>query len=267
MNDVTKPPSYNILITGGSGAVGRAIIPFLRQAGHHCRVLDPQPAPHADESVIGSVADLDLLESSLAGIDTLIHLAATVDDADFHTQLVQQNLVAVYDVLAAAARRKLRRVVLASSIQATGPIPDTTARPIKISDGAWPRNMYGASKVFAEAAGMVFAQRDKLSVVAVRIGWMVRNRNELGRIETATDYGKTLYLSWDDAGRFFTAAVAAERPGYSCYYCMSRGAMHNYDLQTPQNEIGYEPQDHFGMGLPFLTDEERAQVAALRRGA
>ena len=67
-----------ILVTGGSGFIGRHVVAELSRAGAQVRVVDLKPHPDPDvEIVLGDLGDLDVLEAAFAGgIDAVVHLAA-----------------------------------------------------------------------------------------------------------------------------------------------------------------------------------------------
>ena len=64
-----------VLVTGGAGAVGTAVIGGLSAHGHSVRVLDVVAAKNgADESLVGTVADMAAVAAAVAGMDAVIHL-------------------------------------------------------------------------------------------------------------------------------------------------------------------------------------------------
>ena len=67
-----------VLVTGGSGFIGRHAVAELTRAGAHVRVVDLKPHPDpAVEIVVGDIGDPDTLEAAFAGgIDSVVHLAA-----------------------------------------------------------------------------------------------------------------------------------------------------------------------------------------------
>ena len=67
-----------VLVTGGSGFIGRHVVSELTADGAQVRVVDLQPHPDPDvDIVIGDIADPAVLERALdGGFDSIVHLAA-----------------------------------------------------------------------------------------------------------------------------------------------------------------------------------------------
>src|SRR5258708_8033508 len=67
-----------ILVTGGSGFIGKHLVAALIARGGQVRVLDLQPPPRAltqVQYVSGSVLDRDLVDRAMDGVDEVYHLA------------------------------------------------------------------------------------------------------------------------------------------------------------------------------------------------
>ena len=65
----------HILVVGGSGYLGRLVLPTLAQQ-HTLRVFDLRPpADTAWEYVAGSIGDLDALARAAVGVDALLYMA------------------------------------------------------------------------------------------------------------------------------------------------------------------------------------------------
>ncbi|WP_406283824.1 SDR family oxidoreductase [Embleya sp. NBC_00896] len=67
----------SILVTGGTGTLGRLVVPKLRDAGHNVRVLS-RTGGTVQEGVEYVTADLlknEGVEAAVAGMDTILHLA------------------------------------------------------------------------------------------------------------------------------------------------------------------------------------------------
>ena len=102
-------PSVRVLVTGASGACRH-----LQERGHRIRVLEPHP--DLEDSVVGDLSDFDAVRAAVAGVDTIIHLGAYPDEADFIDELLEPNVRGLYHVCAAAVEAGVSRLVLASSL-------------------------------------------------------------------------------------------------------------------------------------------------------
>ncbi|HJN24705.1 MAG TPA: NAD(P)-dependent oxidoreductase, partial [Rhodospirillales bacterium] len=86
-------PKRSILVTGGAGYVGSALIPGLLTAGHKVTVLDlylygedALRAVSGDaglREVKGDLRDPEAVEDALSGCDTVIHLACISNDPSY----------------------------------------------------------------------------------------------------------------------------------------------------------------------------------------
>ena len=242
---------HRVLVTGGAGAIGQVVCRALRAGGQMVRGFDRRPAVEADEGLTGELLDAAALDAACAGMDTVVHLAATTDDADFLTRLVPDNVIGLFHVLEAAVRQRVRRVVLASSIQVVNGCRWPADRPLTVADGTCATNHYAATKVLAEECAKLYARKHGLSTLAVRIGWFARNAGEYARIARSRG-GQDIYLSHADAARFFTCAVTSPTPvpgAYAVLFATSRPVHRpGVDLETARTVIGYEPQDVWPSG-------------------
>src|SRR5262245_29561218 len=240
-----------VLVTGSAGRLGRAVSAELLARGHRVRGLDRVPTPGLPDAVEGNLTRPADLARAMAGVETVIHLAATPDEADFLSAILPDNIVGLYHVLEQARLGGVARVILASTGQLfrghEGPLPIAPGTPIT------PRNWYAAAKALLEAAGQVYAHAHGLEVLVVRCGWCPRDRAHATELEQH-QYGPAAYLSPGDAGRGFSLAVEVEpAPRYAVVHITSRPhGSSRYDLAPARALLGYEPQDRWpeGPGLP-----------------
>jgi nucleoside-diphosphate-sugar epimerase len=244
------PDSSPVLVTGSAGRIGRAVVRKLAERGTPVRGFDLVTTPGAAESHVGSIASAADVRRAVAGVRAIVHLAATPDDDDFHTRLLPNNLIGVYELLEAARAEGVHRVVLASSGQVVWWQRMRGTLPIGPDVQPTPRGWYAATKAFAEAAGRAFAEAHGRSVIAVRLGWCPRTAEQAHEM-AVTDWARDVYLSPGDAGRFFASAVAAPaNVRYAVLYACSIPARRvTYDLGPAKELLGWEPRDTWPQGV------------------
>lgn len=116
-----------LLVTGGAGFIGAAVVEQALGAGWDVRVLDSASAPGPGSAGAtferGDVRDAEVLARAMRGVGAVCHLAAKVglgvDFADA-PDYASRNVVGTAEVLAAMAERGIRRLVIASSMVVYG---------------------------------------------------------------------------------------------------------------------------------------------------
>jgi nucleoside-diphosphate-sugar epimerase len=240
-----------VLVTGSAGSIGRHVCAALRERGHFVRGLDLQPSPNADESIVADIAEPAAVQSTPAGMDAMIHLAAIPREVPFE-ELLRPNVIGLYSMMNAAHVNRVPRVVLASSVQAIGgiargpaePVPGTTTEPTS------PRNHYALTKAWMEQMGQMYARFYGMSVICARIGWAMRNRDVVQRM---VERGLTAhYVSMRDLGQFFWRAVETPNIDFAILFATGPGIDRpQWDLGPSRKVLGYEPKDRFPEGLTF----------------
>lgn len=239
-----------VLVTGAAGAIGQPVCRELSARGHEVVAFDRVSVAGYPDAVLGNIADAEAVDRAMKGVGAVVHLAAEPNDAPFD-QLVEPNVLGLYQVMNAARAHAVRRVVLASTIQVLGWRRDTTV-PASVTDAA-PMNHYALTKVWAEAMGAMYARKHGISVICVRVAWMVRNPIEARKMVELNR--PDLYLSPGDAARCFALAVEANGSEFAVVYAASRGGEKLYDMEPTRSLIGYEPRDQWPSGLPFEVPE------------
>jgi NADH dehydrogenase len=112
-----------ILLTGGTGVVGSALLPMLLEAGHdvRCLVRDPRKLGPERVRVQLSLADLGDprgLRHAVRGADTVIHLAAAMRDQP-PRRVEEVTALGTHRLLEACERAGVRRFVFFSALNAT----------------------------------------------------------------------------------------------------------------------------------------------------
>jgi uronate dehydrogenase len=204
------------------------------------------PSGIISDSYEGQLEDLAGLRRAAAGVDTIIHLAACSDDADFVTRLVPSNVIGLFHAFEAARLEGVRRFILASSCQ----VADLIGRSsfITVQD-RYPTDNYGLTKLWAEDMGHMYARKFGLHVLAARLGWIVRSRNELEHMSAMTG-GKDLFLSHNDVKEFFQCCLRSDSGPFDVVYGFSRQINgETFDMRHTRQIIGFSPEDTFPDGL------------------
>jgi UDP-glucose 4-epimerase len=142
-----------VLVTGGSGFIGREVLSQLRQHDKtvHLRAFDIRPAEEAGvESVIGSILDRTSLRNAMHGVNYVIHLAAWlgVDASDKQPlKCLDINIEGTMRVLEAAAMQGVQKVLFSSSSEVYG---DSNELPILETTPLNPKSVYAVTKLAGE---------------------------------------------------------------------------------------------------------------------
>jgi UDP-glucose 4-epimerase len=144
------------LVTGGAGFIGSHLAERLLAEGHSVRILDDlstgkrENVPAGAELVVGDVRNSPLVDEVARGCDVIFHEAAIVsvpasieDPQRSHDVNIQGSL----NVLLAARRQKVRRVVFACSAAVYGEEPTLPKREDMITTPIAP---YGIEKMTGE---------------------------------------------------------------------------------------------------------------------
>jgi uncharacterized protein YbjT (DUF2867 family) len=113
-----------ILLTGATGVVGGELLPTLLSDGHEVRALVRDPRKLGEHRVdvqitLGDLRDPLSLRHAMRGVDTVIHLAATIRDQPGGT-IEEINGLATIRLLRSAERAGAKRFVFFSAMGATG---------------------------------------------------------------------------------------------------------------------------------------------------
>jgi nucleoside-diphosphate-sugar epimerase len=181
-----------ILFTGGSGKAGRHVVAYLAARGH--RILNFDRVPLGLDGVhdlVGDITDAGQVYSAMrthAGYDEMDSAAgAQLFDAVVHfaavprhlmtpdTETWRVNVLGTYNVLEAALKMGIRKVIIASSETTYGVcfsdgVVDPKVLPLEEDYDIDPMDSYGMSKKVNEVTARSFQRRFGADVYALRIG-------------------------------------------------------------------------------------------------
>ncbi len=151
-----------VAITGGTGFIGRHVVPLLLEHGHSVRTLVRNGNKSGLEPGVrafsGDVTDSATLEEACRSSEIIIHLAGvahTTFTTDEDRQRVRTvNIGGTHNVLEYAARSGVRRVVLASSVHVY-----EGQRGVRVREEArqGPENLYAETKIEVERLASRYA--------------------------------------------------------------------------------------------------------------
>lgn len=241
-----------ILVTGSSGRIGKAAVQELQTRGHQARGFDRVATPGVADMIVGTLTSEADIARAMRGVHTVVHLAATPDDADFLADIVPNNIIGVYHLFEEAQKAGVKRLIVASSGQVVWYQRMTGPLPIGVNVQPTPKYWYAAAKMFLEAAGRSFAEKFGIEVIAVRLGWCPRTPEQVEDIR-AEEWAQDVYLSPNDAGRFFACAAEAKLTDkYAVVYATSKPKQSLYDLETTKRLLGYEPRESWPQGIEVV---------------
>ena len=114
-----------LLLTGATGSIGSRLLPLLLESGEDVRCLVREPRRLGQRRVdvqialgdLGEMSDPYLVRQALRGVDTVVHLAATIRDQP-PKRIEELNGLATVRLLRAAERSGVRRFVFFSALNA-----------------------------------------------------------------------------------------------------------------------------------------------------
>jgi UDP-glucose 4-epimerase len=165
------------LVTGGCGFIGSHIAEELARQGRNVRVLDNFYSGYFRnissffdniECIYGDIRNFDLLVNSMQNVDYVFHQAAltsvplSIEQVELNNSI---NVLGTFNVLLAAQKANVKRVVLASSASVYG---NSISLPKTEESMPYPESPYALSKLFLEKYAQLFNNIYGLETVVLR---------------------------------------------------------------------------------------------------
>lgn len=222
-----------LLVTGASGFLGTEVMRLARQAGWQVRALVRNGNTDLEgvEKVIGSLEDPDALERACLGASAVIHTAGLAHvfgrDALRVDSFTQVNELGTANLITAAIRAAVHRVVIASSVSVYGASADRIA--CDESASCQPVSPYAISKRRAELRAGEIVAGSSMDLVILRFATIYGqgDRGNVAKLIAALRKGRFVWLSTggnrksliyrEDAARACLLAVDKAPAGVSVF--------------------------------------------------
>lgn len=163
-----------VLVTGGTGFIGSALVKGLLDAGAEVRSLDNDSrgaisklgaAQYRIERVTGDIRDAAVVREAVRGVHCVCHLAYINGTEFFYSRpelILEVATKGMINVLDACVAEGVRELVLASSsevYQAPPVIPTDESAPLVVPDVLNPRFSYGGGKIISELLAVNYGRK------------------------------------------------------------------------------------------------------------
>ena len=223
-----------VVVTGGSGKLGRAVVAELLEHGWEVHNLD-LAAPHEptcphtriDLTDYGQVVEaLTGIDERYAGVDAVVHLAAVPGPGVAgNAATFANNVPSTYNVFAAAKLAGIKNVVWASSETVLG-LPFDTPPPYVPVDEDYPgrpETAYSLGKLLDEQQAAQFCRWDpELKIIGLRFSNVMEPDDYAAFPGFDADarvrsWNLWSYIDARDGAQAVRLALAHERPGFDVF--------------------------------------------------
>lgn len=215
-----------LMITGGTGSFGNAVLKhFLNSDIKEIRIFSRDEKKQEDmrieynqnklNFIIGDVRNFDSINSAMCGVDFVFQAAALkqVPSCEFYPmEAVQTNILGSENVLEAAARNNVKKVVVLSTDKAVYPIntmgmSKAIMEKLAISKARDPRIQKNQGVICATRYGNVMCSRGSIIPLFIK---QIKEKKSL----TVTDPDMTRFMmSLDDSVNLVLYAFQNAKPG------------------------------------------------------
>jgi UDP-glucose 4-epimerase len=215
-----------ILITGGSGLVGRYVVDELCKS-HSIEILDLKPSHRTDlHCHTVDIQDLCEVRKVVKGFDAVVHLAGIPHPLnDPPEKVFQVNTVGTFNILEACSIAGIPRFVFMSSESTLGFAFSTTRLtplylPLDEDHPLRPQDPYGMSKVAAEMLCRGYSEKSGIKTICLRAPWIwvpEQKERQMYR-QLVDDYQKWYKNLWafihvNDVAQAISLSIAANLSG------------------------------------------------------
>lgn len=268
----------NVVVTGVYGRCGTAIIDNLHDRPEYDftyfnRSDRPSDHPYGEyDTVVGDISEYEKVRDAFEGQDAVVHLAAyPYTDGDWG-EILEPNIIGMYNALEAAREAEVESFVFGSTNHVMG-MYEQAHKPelyaptydlvIDDTDPVRPDSYYGASKSFGEDLGRYYVENYEypkrfyaLRICSVR---MPEYDHPYGDAEIGVEEGewernspeydeqvarmKATWQSRRDFAHQVDCCLQDDSVEFDIFSGVSDNRRRWYDLEHARAKIGYDPQD------------------------
>ncbi|HJN16654.1 MAG TPA: NAD(P)-dependent oxidoreductase, partial [Armatimonadota bacterium] len=198
------------------------------------------------------ITDLAQVRPLMDGVDAVMHMAiASGRDFrkrrdEFREAELDVNVKGTYNVLEAARRAGVTKVVIASSVTATFGYP--SGRYVTAGDPPCVNSLYAATKYFAEVLGEMYSRMHGMSVICWRIGLPTDTTDVDVMHRFNGRHERVMLVSFTDLANGFALAAEADGVPFGVFPLLSDNPEAQMDVTHPRFVLGYQPVHRFTDG-------------------
>jgi UDP-glucose 4-epimerase len=203
-----------VLVTGGRGRIGAAVVAALQAGGDETVVFDAADG--------WDVRDIVALRRAAAGCEAIVHLGAIPGDTGAPEEIMSVNVIGTWQVLRVALELRHPRLVMTSSAQAVGVymghrLPDYL--PLDDAHPSYPGTPYAQSKYLDEQLCAAVTRTHGMATVCLRPPLVMTDAllAELGAADPddAVDWNHGSWIHVDDVASAVVSALRCPGPGHA----------------------------------------------------
>ena len=151
-------PKHKIVVTGGSGFIGKFLVQKLLAEGHHVKVVDTKKIDIKHPNLLFiKKSVMENLRFNFLGYDAVFHLAAmlgVVSSDNNPLRTLENNIDGTVNVFRSALDTGIKKIIYSSSSEVYG---EPISLPITEDSRKAPVSTYGISKLTAEVYARAFS--------------------------------------------------------------------------------------------------------------
>ena len=246
-------------ITGAGGLIGTDLSAGLAEK-YELTLFYRKNKPDISlnlRTVQADLSDETQVKGIFNGLDAVVHLAAAASVQSSWNEVLNDNIIATYNVFEEARRAGVSKVVFGSSNHAQhtyvmgSPFWCEDLSRVKehgltkLSEPPAPDSLYGVSKLFGEDLGRYYSKFFGIKVVSLRIGFAEREamiEHMKTGDESLKNHIRFMYLSKRDLIDITDKALQTDKD-YVLAYAVSDNKPAVFDLTETRKTLGFNPRD------------------------